>query len=115
VAPPETTVPDPVPIGRSVGRGQPFSIGVGETVTVAAEGLTVTYQDVIQDSRCPPGVQCIVAGDAIIAVTLAKRGSPSATLTLDTAVPGPVRYLSYGIELVQLGPGGSPPATLKVS
>ncbi len=74
-APPATTIPVTVPLGRSVPRGQSFSIGVGETVTVAGVGLNVTFQDVIQDSRCPIGVQCVVEGDAIIAVSLSKTGS----------------------------------------
>ncbi|MEA2703836.1 MAG: hypothetical protein QOJ69_1144 [Actinomycetota bacterium] len=104
-----------VPAGRSVGKGQSFSIGVGETVDVTGEGLTVTYDDLVQDSRCQPGVQCLVAGDATIAVTLAKAGSPPATLSLDTDAPRQGQYLSYAVELVQLGGGGSPTATLRVS
>ena len=116
MAPPATTIPGTsCPIGRSVGRGQSFSIGVGETVNIAGERLTITFQDVLQDSRCPVGVQCIVAGDAIIAVTLAKTGSSSATLSLNTESPVTAQYLNYTVELVDLGRGGSPPATLKVS
>ncbi len=117
VAPPATTTPDFVPIGRSVGRGQPFSIGVGETVNIPGERLTITFQDVLWDSRCPPdpGVNCIVAGDATIAVTLTKTGSASATLSLNTESPVTAQYLNYTVELVDLGRGGSPPATLKVS
>lgn len=115
VAPPATTLPDPAPIGRGVGRGQSFSIDVGETVHVTGEGLRVSYQGVIQDSRCPSGVQCVVAGNAIVAVSLFKTGSSPASLTLNTDGPRTAQYLNYTIELVGLGPGGSSPATLKVS
>ncbi len=111
VAPPETTVPG----GRSVGKGQSFPIGVGETVSVAGEGLTVTYNQLVQDSRCPSGVQCIVAGDATIAVTLAKAGSAPATLSLNTDAPTTGQYLSYAVALVDLGSSASPPATLRVT
>ncbi len=101
--------------GRSATRGQTFSIGVGETVDIEGEGLTVTYDDLVQDSRCPPGVQCIQAGDATIAVTTAKAGSPPATLSLRTDAPRQAQYLSYTVELVELGDGGSPTARLRVS
>ena len=106
VAPPATTLPDPAPIGRGVGRGQSFSIDVGETVNVTGEGLRVSYQGVIQDSRCPSGVQCVVAGNAIIAVSVSKTGSSPATLTLNTDGPLTAQYLNYTIELVGLGPAG---------
>ena len=115
VAPPATTTPDFVPIGRSVGRGQSFSIGAGETVNIPGERLTIIFQDVLWDSRCPVGVQCIVAGDATIAVTVAKMGRASATLSLNTESPVTDQYLTYTVELLDLGRGGSPAATLKVS
>ena len=41
---------------------------IGETVAVGA--LSVTPARVIEDSRCPAGVQCISAGQVRIAVTL---------------------------------------------
>ena len=60
-------------------------------------------------------MQCIVAGDATIAVTLAKAGSAPATLSLNTDAPTTGQYLSYTVALVDLGSGASPPATLRVT
>lgn len=91
-----------VPAGRTVALGEAFSLTVGETVSVQRQGLTVTFTAAGQDSRCRPGQQCIVAGDATITVTAARAGTPPAALTLNTDAPKSARYGSYTVELVQL-------------
>jgi len=102
--------------GRSVALGATFSAAVGETVVVAGEGLSVTYSALVSDNRCPPGVQCIVAGNAAIAVSVAKAAMPTAGLTLNTdEAPRSARYGSYSVELVQLGFGRAPTSRLRVS
>ena len=111
-----TTVASPVPPARTVALGQDFPVAVGESVTVVGEGLTVTYVEVVADSRCPPDVQCIWAGNATIAATLAKAGEPSATLPLNTMEgPKSAAYSSYSVELLDLAGGPSPTARLRVT
>ena len=44
--------------------GQEFTLPVGKTATFESESLTVRFVDVITDSRCPAGVECIWAGEA---------------------------------------------------
>ena len=74
----------------------------------------MTYNQLVSDSRCPIGVQCIQAGSAEIAVTLAKPGSPPGALTLSTAPGGGTgNYLSYTVDLDGVG-RFSPSATLTV-
>jgi hypothetical protein len=112
-APPAT---EPVPVGRTVFLGETFSVGVGEPVYVVAESLAVTFTSVVSDNRCPPGVQCIVAGNATIAVTMAKSGMPSATLSLNTD-DGPTsgQYGRYTVELTLLTSGTPTIARLRVT
>jgi hypothetical protein len=108
--------PDPGP-ARTVPLGEAFTIAVGESVGIAGEGLVVTYRQFVSDNRCPPGVQCITAGNAVIVVDVAKTGSPPAALTLNTTEgPGSGGYLGYTVTLVQLSRGGgSPAASLRVN
>jgi hypothetical protein len=101
--------------GRTAALGETFPVGVGEAVTIAGEGLTVTFTSVVSDNRCPPGVQCIVAGSATISVTAAKAGMPVAGLTLGTDTPTSATYGKYTIELVGLGRGPAPAASLRVT
>lgn len=106
----------PVPAGRNELLGQPFFIRVGETVGIAGEDLVVTYSQLLSDNRCPPGVQCIIAGNARITVIAGTDSDSPVTLTLNTDDgPASARYLTYTVELVSLGRGAQPTATLRVT
>ena len=114
--PPATTVNPPSSPARTVALGQDFPVDVGESVTVAGEGLTVTYVELATDSRCPPDVQCIWAGNATIAVALAKAGEASATIELNTMEgPKSAAFTSYTVDLLDLAWGPSPTARLRVT
>jgi hypothetical protein len=93
--------PSQVPVGR------PFELRAAASATLD-DGLTVTFQGVRSDSRCPMDVVCISAGDATVIVRLASRDGGQAERELHTN-PGTtgaanISYLSYGITLVGLAP-----------
>ena len=48
--------------------GVPFRLALGETA--ALDGHTIRFAEVVEDSRCPEGAQCVWAGRARIAVTV---------------------------------------------
>jgi len=93
--------PSQVPFGR------PFDVHAGASTTLA-EGLTVTFDRVRADSRCPMDVTCISAGDAAVIVRLASPGGEPAERELHTnpgsAATADTSYLAYGITLVALAP-----------
>jgi len=108
------TAPSTTVGARTVALGETFTIQVGESVSVSGAGLMVTFVSVVEDSRCPAGVQCIQAGNGAISVSMAKAGGAPAGLTLNTT-EGP-RSATYGtntVELVQLFRG--PVARLRVA
>ena len=73
-------------------------------MTVAGQGLSVTFGSVLSDTRCPPQVQCITAGNATISVTLRKDGMVPATVQLNTVGGGSSSsFGGYTIALVSLG------------
>lgn len=45
-------------------------IQYGESLTI--DGLTIEFEKVISDSRCPEGVECVQAGEAKILVHILK-------------------------------------------
>ncbi len=47
---------------KDVPLDEPFSLTPGESAVV--DGVHITFDRVAQDSRCPPDVACIWAGDA---------------------------------------------------
>lgn len=89
---------------------------LGETVSVDGEGPTITYERLLEDSRCPLDVQCIWAGNGRILLTLAIAGSAPAGLELNTMLePKTGRYLDYSVSLVELGREEPPAATVQVN
>jgi hypothetical protein len=106
----ETTAPVQAPesaraaASANVTLGQPFELRVGRSATVAGEGLTVSFQGVPSDSRCPTSVQCVWAGDAVVQVVLSKDGKAFGAELHTTLEPKSVDYLNYNVELVSLAP-----------
>lgn len=48
----------------------PFQLAFGETVTVTAENVEVTFADVVSDSRCPIDVVCFWEGEVTIGLRI---------------------------------------------
>ena len=66
--------------------GEKFSLAIGQVASITGENLKIRFKEVIGDSRCPQGVQCIWAGEASSLMEITYSGSTfSKTLTQ----PGP--------------------------
>jgi hypothetical protein len=84
---------------------QPFAIRVGEVATIAAEGLDVTFDAVLSDSRCPRGAQCIRAGEATVRITVRKPPAAADVLVLRTpSSADAAEYGGYRIRLTNVTP-----------
>lgn len=77
--------------------GEAFTLAVGEVNRPAGEELTVRFEEVAGDSRCPRGVDCIWAGDAEVVLAVTVGDGESASLTLHTH--GGERYPREGEAL----------------
>jgi hypothetical protein len=76
---------------------------------VEGTDLEVRFEGVRNDSRCPPDVKCISAGDATVALRLAGGGKDATTYELHTPRgQKAAEHGSYVVSLVGLGP---PPAS----
>jgi len=42
--------------------GEEFSLSIGQTAAIRGQDLQITFEDVVEDSRCPSNVTCIWAG-----------------------------------------------------
>jgi len=65
--------------------------------------LTITFAELVQESRCPKTVTCIWAGEADIRLRV-KKGSKSETIVLSTHKPTTATAFGHTIELVDLTP-----------
>ena len=93
----------------------------GSAVAVEAYDATFYYVETLGDSRCPEGVTCIWAGEAVIGVAFAEAGADTVGFRLK--IPGfvdaetenghqPVDTLGLRFTLLQLDPyptEGAPP------
>ena len=61
--------------GQTVSPGQESELAPGQTVTIAGTGLSLRFVEIVADSRCPTGVQCIWAGEASALVEISYQDS----------------------------------------
>jgi len=100
--PPETRVP--------AGRSTELTIAMLGHARWAEAGLEVAFTNVVSDSRCPEGTNCVWAGNAVVELT-ATRGGQSETFAVrlgpgstGDATPDFVDRLGFRFEIVRLDP-----------
>ena len=90
---------------RYAGIDESFSLAVGETASVEATDLSLSFVAVERDSRCPKDVTCIVAGEAVV-VFVARVGGEDSELIFKVP-PGGKDEQAFGaftIAIVELEP-----------
>jgi hypothetical protein len=79
-----------VPLGIQPPQSQPakpptgelLDLAYGETGTVDAGTVSITFQDVLEDSRCPLNVQCAWSGWVRVQLVVQAENAPAATLEI---------------------------------
>jgi hypothetical protein len=89
--------------GPTVPLNQEFELAPGGVARVEEAALSVRFNGVRGDSRCPADAFCVQGGDAIVDITVLKDGN-SRNFELHTGTMAPVRYDDVTIALVQLAP-----------
>ena len=98
----------------TVALGQPVVMRPGERVELPSRA-SLRYVAVAADSRCPPNVQCIQAGDADVVFEFTPAAASTQRITLNTAAqPATTPLGDWRLRLIALGFGAAPPATVQV-
>lgn len=86
-------------------NSQTITTRVGKQKKASRSKITVKFVELIEDSRCPEGTQCVWAGNAKIKVTVSKNGSQPMTFEANTnnGAKGET-YEGYAISLTNLTP-----------
>jgi hypothetical protein len=88
-----------------VKAGEPFELRIGQKASLAGGDLVLTFLAVPQDSRCPKGEQCIVAGKALVSLEAVPRDGAAVTLEVDTSRESEEMEISgFQISFVGLSP-----------
>ena len=92
-----------------------FTMSEGEQVSLP-DASTLRYIGIASDSRCPPDVMCIRAGDADVLFDHAVNGSTASRVTLNTERQRSASLGKWQLQLVDLATRGSPSVvTLRIS
>ena len=102
------------PGGRMIQDGQVFTMHAGERVTFP-DASALRYVRVANDSRCPPGVQCIWAGDAEVAFEWIAGNGATTAFSLHTGKDPKQQVLGERrLTLTSLARGEAPDAELRI-
>lgn len=81
-----------------------FSIKINSQAVIKNEAIKITFNKVLEDSRCPKGARCVWAGNAKVSLTVAKNNDQK-NLELDSYEgKTSVEYQGCEIKFVNLAP-----------
>ncbi len=84
--------------------GEDFELAVHQTAQFTAEKISVTFEQVLEDSRCPVDVTCIWAGLAQVSLRIAVSGQEK-ELSLSTSPPeNSAVFENYTFWLIKVRP-----------
>ena len=100
-----TTLALIVPSAAAQRSQNQVSVGIRQETAVPAFGIKIKFLDVIEDSRCPAGRECIWAGNAKVRISVRSGNQKPLVLEVNSTVqPQVVNYGRYEIRLAGLDP-----------
>jgi hypothetical protein len=81
--------------------GREFDLRAGQLLAIDGEPLSIQFERVVEDSRCPANVTCVWAGDAIVRVRLSIAAGARETVDLHSK-DAPDKELSFGAYRIRL-------------
>lgn len=82
---------------------EPVDYKVGWRVEYSDEPITLVFDKVIEDSRCPKGADCVWAGRFIAGMSMLRRGD-NTRKTFQVELDKPITVLGYSVQLSDVRP-----------
>lgn len=98
---PSVATPTPANSG-GIEMNQPFTLAIGETAVLPNTGLSVRFDAILEDSRCPKSVTCVWAGQVIAVLTVQEAEQNTAELQISPDSPTTAKQASYGAYTVEI-------------
>ncbi|MCK5576695.1 MAG: hypothetical protein KAI14_00105 [Dehalococcoidales bacterium] len=84
------------PVAR-IGFGQEFSLHIGQSATIAGDNLEITFDSVIEDSRCATGATCVWEGRVKSIVEITDGDSTNKIILTQLGLTDLYAEQDYGI------------------
>ncbi|MBD2325986.1 hypothetical protein [Alkalinema sp. FACHB-956] len=81
-----------------------FTLKPGQEVAMPKSQITVQFDSVLTDSRCPIEVDCYWAGNAEVKLTLQRKRKRTTAIFKTAERDHVVQYRGYAIRLTKLSP-----------
>lgn len=92
-----------ITFAASPGSSETLEIVQGQKKTADRGRLTIKFVDILEDSRCPPNVQCVWAGNAKVRLAVSRGKASPKFIELNTGVyPQSMKLYGYEIKLTGL-------------
>jgi hypothetical protein len=88
------------PAVDEVSLDKEFTLSVGQSVSVRGEDLTITFVEVVSDSRCPTGATCIWAGEASSLIEITDSASTYRKVLTEPGSSSPTKADFTGYEVM---------------
>ncbi len=79
-------------------------LGPGQVRSVNGADLSIRFEQVVGDNRCPGDAICILGGSATVRILVQGPGSASERYDLTTGEMRPAQHRDVRIELVEVTP-----------
>lgn len=96
----------------SITLDEPFVLAVGQEGRLESAGLTIELLEIVRDNRCPREVQCVVAGEAELAIQAWLTGTTPTRFEMNSNPMLQKDMISlddYDIRLVDIQPAPESP------
>ena len=80
-----------------------FTLAPGEAAAIEGASMSVRFNRISGDNRCPADAVCILGGSADVSITAVSSGAAQ-DLVLRTGDMRPVQHAGFTIALVQVAP-----------
>ena len=86
-------------------KNEQLKLKINEQKTVENRKLTIKFVSVLEDSRCPEGVNCVWSGNAKIKIKLKNADAAWKTFELNTNIEKKeISFEGYVIKIAELTP-----------
>ena len=89
-----------------------ISVEIHQEKSVPSAGFKIKFVEMVEDSRCPEGTNCIWAGNAKVKIEVRGKGSARSFELNSTTEPTVIVFSGYEIKFVGLTP--KPAANVRI-